>query len=137
MVGMGGERDLQKLLAGLRPHRRPGRFVFTTLSEPPPELDVTAMVREPEGISVVVDQDTADRHGFPYDFVAAMITLGADSALDGVGLTAELASALAAVGISCNVVAGHYHDHLFVPYERVDEAIVVLRGLADRDPSTT
>jgi hypothetical protein len=35
-----------------------------------------------------------------------------------VGLTAALADR----GISCNVIAGVYHDHLFVPDDRAEEA---------------
>jgi hypothetical protein len=52
------------------------------------------------------------------------------SELEGVGLTAAVSSALAEVRIACNVVAGFHHDHLFVPWERRGEALVVLQRLA-------
>ena len=51
------------------------------------------------------------------------------SDLNAVGLTAAFASALGGAGISCNVVAGAYHDHLFVPVERADDAMRALRSL--------
>jgi hypothetical protein len=52
------------------------------------------------------------------------------SALDAVGLTAAVSRALADAGVSCNVIAGAHHDHLLVPFERGEEALAVLRGLA-------
>lgn len=130
MVSMSGERDLQRLLAALRPIRRPGRFVFVTAGEPLPDVPALAMVREDEGTTLVVEQDTADEHRLSYDLVLAMITLGVESALDAVGLTAAVASTLAAAGISCNVIAGFHHDHLFVPAERAEEAVAVLERLS-------
>jgi hypothetical protein len=45
----------------------------------------------------------------------ACLTLRVHSALDGVGLTAAVASALAEIGIPCNMVAAFHHDHAFVP----------------------
>ncbi|MDO4640652.1 MAG: ACT domain-containing protein [Neisseria sp.] len=36
---------------------------------------------------------------------------------------------LGQAGISCNVVAGNYHDHIFVPYEQAAQAMQVLQGL--------
>jgi hypothetical protein len=68
--------------------------------------------------------------GLQFEFEAAMITLQVHSALDAVGLTAAVSSALADAGIACNVVAGYHHDHLFVPYERGEEAVAILTALA-------
>jgi hypothetical protein len=58
-----------------------------------------------------------------------MIILGVQSGLDAVGLTARVASILASAGISCNVIAGYFHDHLFVPKDLADKALGLLRGL--------
>jgi hypothetical protein len=57
------------------------------------------------------------------------------SALDGVGLTAAVASVLAERGIACNVVAGFHHDHLFVPWERREEALEALASLSKASAS--
>lgn len=127
---MRGESDLGNLLAGMSPVVKPGRFVFATVAHDSTAPQGLASVVEPEGRSVVLSQQDADRLGLEYDFVAGWITLQVHSALSAIGLTATLSSALAAAGISSNVVAGHYHDHLLVPYERRDEAVNVLRGLA-------
>ena len=59
----------------------------------------------------------------------ALITLNVYSALDGVGLTAAVATALARAGIACNMVAALNHDHVFVPIERAQEALAVLLAL--------
>jgi uncharacterized protein len=124
---MAGERDLERLLATMEPELQPGRYVFTTVAEVPVDCDPVALVREAEGTTLVVGQAEADGLGLPYDYVTAMISLRAHSALDAVGLTAAVAAVLAEAGMSCNVVAGYYHDHLFVPYERGAEAVGLLR----------
>ncbi|WP_175108399.1 ACT domain-containing protein [Pararobbsia alpina] len=53
------------------------------------------------------------RGGLNALFRCAWITLTVNSALEAVGLTAALATALGNSGISCNVVAGAYHDYIF------------------------
>jgi hypothetical protein len=127
-AGAAGERDLERLLATMRPELREGEYVFVSLpGDPPPGLDPVVTVREPEGTTCVVDRRTADARGFAYDFVAAWIMLSVHSALDAVGLTAAVAARLAGAGISCNVVAGAFHDHLFVPAGRARDALAALR----------
>jgi hypothetical protein len=87
------------------------------------------MVVETEGISVVLCEAHALRQPISYDFRSARIILGVNSALEAVGLAAAFARALGDAHISCNVIAGNYHDHIFVPVESVDSAIAVLRSL--------
>ncbi|NBE53784.1 ACT domain-containing protein [Streptomyces boluensis] len=126
------EHDLYRLLTGLRPHLVPGRYVYATVTGAPPAgLDPVVTVREAEGRTLVVRQEEADAAGLGYDFVTGWITLRVHSALDAVGLTAAVATELAVAGISCNVVAGFHHDHLFVPYARAEEALAVLERLAE------
>ena len=127
---MSGERDLTRLLEAMQPELRPGRFVFTTVTRPPEDLDPVALVREDEGVTLVVAQDEADRLSLPYDYVAAMVTLRVHSSLDAVGLTAAVARTLADEGISCNVMSGFFHDHLFVPVDQGPRAVALLGGLA-------
>jgi hypothetical protein len=129
--GASGERDLDRLVATMRPELRSGTFVFVTVPHAPDGIHPVAWVREQEGITLVLEKDEADRHRLPYGFVAAMITLSVHSALDAVGLTAAVSGALSYAGISCNVVAGYFHDHLFVPAEHAERATQILRQLAD------
>jgi uncharacterized protein len=77
-----------------------------------------AVIREDEGVTVVLTRSDADRAGMAYDYVAARITLRVGSALTDIGLTALLSRTLADAGISCNVIAGLAHDHLFVGWEQ-------------------
>ncbi|MFB4426749.1 ACT domain-containing protein [Streptomyces sp. QL37] len=129
---MTGERDLRTLLRGLRPELRPGRYVYTTLpgGEAPTGVTPVVTVTEREGLTLVVPEAQAEESGLPYHFVAAWITLRVHSALDAVGLTAAVSLALTDEGVSCNVVAGFHHDHLFVPYERAADAVRALEALA-------
>jgi len=79
----------------MEPDLLPGRFVFTTTPHPPREATPVALVREDEGVTLVLMQDEADRFGLDYDYIAAMITLRVHSSLDAVGLTAAVSAALA------------------------------------------
>ena len=128
---MAGERDLAKLLGGMRPRLNPGRYVYCTLpAKVPAGMRPVVTVAEPEGVTVVVAQEEADSLGLRYEYVAAWITLQIHSALEAVGLTAAVAGRLAEAGISCNVVAGFHHDHLFVTADDADRAVQVLEDLA-------
>ncbi|MFB8028907.1 ACT domain-containing protein [Streptomyces sp. NPDC056465] len=129
---MTGERDLRTLLRGLRPELKPGRYAWTTVpgGEVPAGVAPVVTVSEEEGLTLVVPEAHAMASGLAYEFVSAWITLRVHSALDAVGLTAAVSLALTDAGISCNVVAGFHHDHLFVPYARATEAVRVLETLA-------
>jgi uncharacterized protein len=129
---MAGIQDLETLLGSMEPELVAGEFVFVSVPEPVPDLPAVAMVQEPEGITYVVTRHEADARGMEYDFVAAWITLRVHSALDAVGLTAAVSTALAQAGISCNVLAGRFHDHLLVPADATQHAIDTLRDLATR-----
>ncbi|MFC4960111.1 ACT domain-containing protein [Streptomyces mauvecolor] len=130
---MNGDRDLRTLLGGIRPELNPGRYVLTLSPGPlPADLTPAVLITEPEGVTLVVRQEQADAAALAYDYVVGWITLSAQCAIEAVGLTAAVATELAAHGISCNVVAGYHHDHLFVPYERAEEAVGVLNDLALR-----
>jgi hypothetical protein len=127
---MSGLTDVTALLRAMKPELHPGRYVFTTAPDIPADVHVVACVREEEGMSLVTEQSAADGMGLPYDYVAAMITLRVHSSLHAVGLTAAVARALAQAGLSCNVVAGTHHDHLFVPHDQGARAVEILEQLS-------
>jgi uncharacterized protein len=125
------ETDLSALLKNLSPRLNAGEFVFVTIKDKlPPMLHPLATFHEWEGESVVLRVEQADtigsRHGTD---TYAWITLEVNTALDSVGLTAAVTTALAAEGIPCNVVAAFHHDHLFVPKKDGDRALKILKGL--------
>ncbi|OOF52261.1 ACT domain-containing protein [Rodentibacter trehalosifermentans] len=123
--------NLKVLLASMAPTLNKGVYYFATLKPEQhlPISDFIATIREEEGLSVVVSEETAKIYSIETQFKAAWITLTVHSDLAAVGLTAAFANALGQANISCNVVAGNFHDHIFVPYEKADLAMSVLRGL--------
>ena len=116
---MGGERELSRLLATLDPHLHAERYSFIATSEPNLVDGDFAIVREAEGLTVVRAEAVGQW---------ARISLGVHSSLEAVGLTAVLSARLAEAGISANMVAALHHDHVFVPWDRRDEALALLRG---------
>ncbi len=123
--------DLDLLLQKMEPVLQPGIFVFASLEAGvtvDPAL-VLASIKEPEGLSVVMRESDAQRSNLRILFRCAWITLSVHSDLQAVGLTAAFATALADAAIGCNVVAGAYHDHIFVPSQSAEKAMSVLRSL--------
>ena len=129
---MSGETNLARLLQSMTPQLNPGQYVFCCVAADHDcsALQAVASLREAEGLSLVLTREVADAHGLSYDYVAAWITLQVHSSLAAVGLTASFSAALAQTGISCNVVAGFHHDHIFVPSERAEQALSTLRALS-------
>ncbi|MDA8482474.1 ACT domain-containing protein [Pseudomonas resinovorans] len=129
---MAGETALSTLIRNMSPQLNPGQYVFCTLDDAARLQDSVPLgtFREQEGLTVILERDEADRLGLSYDYTAAWITLQVHSSLSAVGLTATFAAALAQAGVSCNVVAGYFHDHLFVASEDAERAVSTLRALA-------
>ena len=88
-----------------------------------------ATFREDEGVTAIVPSAIADEVGQSGPDMRC-ITLSVHSDLEGIGLTAAVAGALADAGIACNMVAALHHDHAFVPAALADRAMVVLEDLA-------
>jgi hypothetical protein len=115
---MGGERDLSRLLQLLNPRLYEERYRFSATAESTLQENQFALVRENEGLTLIAPDPSGEW---------ARISLGVHSSLEAVGLTAALSSRLADSGISANIVAGFFHDHLFVPWDRRAEALDCLR----------
>lgn len=122
--------NAREMIAGMSPDLKPGQYVFCAAGDRDwASLAPLAMFRETEGVSLILERGAAEAAGFPVAAPMALITLNVYSALDGVGLTAAVAVALAEAGIACNMVAALNHDHVFVPADRADEAVAILRAL--------
>ncbi|QNP44505.1 ACT domain-containing protein [Sphingomonas daechungensis] len=118
---MGGERDLSRLLRGLKPALHPGRYSFAPTDEPSLPSDAFALIREDEELTIIRPSPAGEW---------ARISLPIYSSLDAVGLTAALSSALAEAEISANVVAALRHDHIFVPWDERHRALACFEELS-------
>lgn len=129
---MSGEKSITALLRGMSPTLNQGEFVFCTVADSTALQGIEALgtFREREGFTAIIERQQADALGLEYSFVAAWITLTIHSALDAVGLTAAFATALGNAGISCNVIAAFYHDHIFVSKDDAAKAMEVLQTLS-------
>lgn len=113
-----GETNLQKMLATLQPILSKERYVFCCIDyHQSLDFSVWASICEEEGRTLILTQETADLQGFSYEGLWSRITLSVHSSLQAVGLTAHVSKLLADAGISANMVAGYYHDHIFVQVE--------------------
>jgi hypothetical protein len=130
---MSGEQSLRTLLEDMKPEMLEGTFVFCTTSE---EREITSAIkpvlifREREGTTLVVRREEAESAGLPYQFASRLITLTIHSSLDAVGFLAAITTRLAEAGISVNAASAFYHDHLFVPDDRADEALGLLQSMS-------
>jgi uncharacterized protein len=127
-----GETNLKILLKELKPKHNVGDYVFCVLPDTL-QIDFREVImhfKEDEATTLVLKRELADRLQLPYTFVMAWITLAVHSSLDAVGLTATFSNALANNGISCNVVAAFFHDHIFVDRKDAAKAIEILTSLS-------
>ncbi|MDO7138219.1 MULTISPECIES: ACT domain-containing protein [Algibacter] len=125
---MSGEKNLEMLLKSMKPKHNLGEFVFCK-TERLEFINLSQIVmtfKEEESTTIIAKKEVADQLGLEYSFVASWITLTVHSSLEAVGLTAAFSNALSKNGISCNVVAAYYHDHIFVDVEDTEKAIKIL-----------
>jgi len=129
-----GETSLDNLLANLCPVLAENRYVFVTLPDSlSPSLYEQALCvfKETEGTTFILDADLADQLGYAYDGYYRQIICKVHSSLEAVGMTAAISTQLAAHGISANVVAAYFHDHIFVPEKSAEKAVALMEQLAD------
>ena len=128
-----GETNLHTLLKTMKPKLNIGDFVFCTIkSLTTVDINDTVLIfKEEEGITIIVKKEIADTLNLEYSFIASWITLTVHSSLDAIGLTATFSNALSDNGISCNVIAAYYHDHIFVDKKDAEKAINILNKFAE------
>ncbi|WP_333913344.1 ACT domain-containing protein [Vibrio coralliirubri] len=128
--------DLDLLLKSMSPELIDGNYVFCTVDGALADyvqLNPISTFCEKEGLTLVLEEDVATKAQLDFDAVFSLITLSVHSSLEAVGLTAAFATKLGSYGISANVVAGYYHDHIFVQKDKAEAAMSALKELSKTD----
>lgn len=130
---MAGEKDLETLLKTMKPKHIAGDYVFCVINSIESiDLNVIVMLfKEEEATTIILKKEWADSLNLEYSSVMAWITLTVHSSLEAVGLTAAFSNALSTNGISCNVVAANYHDHIFVSKKDSQAAMAILNEFSN------
>ncbi|MEE9336051.1 MAG: ACT domain-containing protein [Granulosicoccaceae bacterium] len=128
-----GETDLGLLMAKMSPRLDARTFVFVTIEREQlvAHIDQALMVfRESEGVTLILEEKYARSAGLDAVFPCRQITLAVHSALEAVGFLAAIIPILAKQGMGVNPVSGYFHDHLFVPAEKAEQALTILQNLS-------
>lgn len=127
---------LQDLITQLSPRMDSTTYVYCTVPRAQygelDKLKPIVSIAELEGLTLVIPLEQAKAEGLDYYRIFRRITLEGHSSLEALGLTSVVTSLLAERGITTNVIAGFYHDHIFVPSDRTDEAMEALKDLASK-----
>ena len=127
------EKNLQVLLSSMKPHLQSEEYVFCTVGKKEfasLSFAPLCVFHEEEGVTLIVEKQVAQNASLQYSGSWALITCTINSDLTAVGFLAAMSTALADAGIAVNAVSAYYHDHLFVPAARAQEALQILQELS-------
>lgn len=129
----GGEKNLSTLLRTMQPVLLDGTWSFVTVptgKSAPAGLNPLMTCREPEGLTMLLDEKDLAKSGLPHAFFCKGISLNVNSSLYAIGFLAAISDALAKQAMSINIVSAFNRDYVFVPAARAQEAVEVLKKLA-------
>ena len=130
---MSGITELDELLKSMQPALLESEYVFCTVTGELMDyvsLNPVATFIEAEGLTLVLEKAIAEKAGLQFEGAFRQITLTVHSSLEAVGLTAAVSNKLAENGISANVIAAYYHDHIFVQSSKAQMALLALQEFA-------
>ncbi len=134
---MANELTQKEMLAAMSPILTAEEYVFCTLENANygdyADARPIASFSEPEGLSLVLLKESAGTCGLTYDGSFRCITLTIHSSLQAVGLTSAVSGLLAEHGISANMIAAYFHDHVFVPSEHAERALELLLAQSEQN----
>jgi uncharacterized protein len=128
---MAGIKNLKLLLRSMKPELVKGQFVFCCVNEVS-NLNPVMTFREKEGMTIVVRKRDADKNHLKYEFTWALITLDVNSSLEAIGFLAAVTKKLADARIPVNAVSAFHHDHLFVPCDKQEKAVSLLKSISQQ-----
>jgi uncharacterized protein len=130
---MSGLTDLKDTLASMRVSCDEIEYGFASIPDDSgiSRDKVLATFLEDARLAVIAPKEYLDYKKIKNEGPYAKLTIDVHTSLELVGLTAVIATKLADNGISANVVAAFYHDHVFVQYDLRQKAIELLESLKD------
>ncbi|MDQ3263252.1 MAG: ACT domain-containing protein [Myxococcota bacterium] len=132
-MSLSGEKNLRALLRSMRPALLEGTYAYVSVPKDQPipaRLSPVMSFREPEGWSLLLEQKEAVTSGLVATYLCRGISLNVHSSLYAVGFLAVIAERLAKATISINIASAYYRDYIFVPMDRAEDALQLLRKLA-------
>ena len=128
---MSGQTNLSEALKSLQVSCDNIEYGFASVKNKPTNFDkgVLGTFEEEEGLTIIATKEYFETNGIKYEGPYAKLTIDVHTSLELVGFTAVLAKKLAENQISANVVAGYFHDHIFVQYSLRQKAIYPLNNL--------
>lgn len=129
-----GELSLDVLVQSMEPVLYDEVYVFATVDKSFNSDAANPLMRfsEQEGDTLILTQAAAVANNLAHEFACRMITLNIHSSLEAVGFLARITQRLAAQNMGVNPVSGFYHDHLFVPADRAEDALTELRLMSNQ-----
>lgn len=128
---MSGKTDLSEVLKTLQVSCDNVEYGFASVKERQIGFEdkIVGLFKEGEGVTVIAPKEYFVTNSMQYEGPYAKLTIEVHTSLELVGLTAVLAKKLAENQISANVVAGYFHDHIFVQYAIRQKAVEAINDL--------
>ena len=130
---MAGITDLKETLKSLEISCDDIEYGFASIddSSKASQEKLLATFQEDGRVAIIAPAAYLKLQNINHEGPFAKLTIDIHTSLDLVGLTAVMATKLAEGGISANVVAAFYHDHVFVQYDLRQKAQELLVSLRD------
>ncbi len=131
---MSGQTNLSEVLKSLQVSCDHVEYGFASVKDKQinPQ-EVLGTFKETEGLTIIAAKNYFAEKNIPHEGPYAKLTIEIHTSLELVGLTAVLSKKLAKEKISANVIAGYFHDHIFVQYDLRQSAIDALSNLKDSE----
>ena len=130
---MPGELNLSVLIASMEPVLDTEEYAFCSV-QPSERSKIrsscTMEFLENEGITLILKKQDAEKEKLDFSYPCRLITLSVHSSLEAVGFLAAITKQLAVAGISVNAVSAFYHDHIFVPTDKAEMALKLLKEMS-------
>lgn len=128
---MSGQTNLSEVLKSLKVSCDNVEYGYASVKDKQINFDnlILGTFKENEGLTIIAPKEYFETNDIQCEGPYAKLTIEVYTSLELVGLTAVVAKKLAENQISANVVAGYFHDHIFVQYGLRQKAIEAIDNL--------